>query len=136
MLYHATCIMNATWTIQTIQFTMYYGQLYYEHIISKPNNHLSVNIFKHIYINIQSITTKHVIQFQVMTTLILKTNFDIRDDHKIIHTMALSQAINWLKAGHTIMPQTGHKTVPDSVIRLSRSRPWSGHKTSHAKAIN
>ena len=29
----------------------------------QTNNHLNVNIFKHIYINIQSITTKHVIQF-------------------------------------------------------------------------
>ena len=70
MLYHATCIMNATWTIQTIQFTMYYRQLYYEHIISNPSI-----ISMSIYSNIQSITTKHVIQFQANTTLILKTNF-------------------------------------------------------------
>ena len=35
MLYHVTYIMNVTWTIQTIQFTMYYGQLYQNHIMSK-----------------------------------------------------------------------------------------------------
>ena len=35
MLYHDTYIMNATWTIETIQFTMYYGKLYQKHITSK-----------------------------------------------------------------------------------------------------
>ena len=61
MLYHVTCIINAKRTIQTIQFTMYYGQLYYEHIISKPtiisisiysNTHTHTHTHTHIYIYI------------------------------------------------------------------------------------
>ena len=75
MLYHATYIMNVTRAIHTIQFTMYYGQLYYEHIISKPTI-ISMSIYSNTYINIQlplSISSKT----QAMTTLIHKTNCDI-----------------------------------------------------------
>ena len=75
MLYHATCIMNATWTIQTIQFTMSYGQLYYEHIICKPTI-ISMSIYSNTYNNIQSPQSMSS-KTQEMTTLIHKTNCGI-----------------------------------------------------------
>ena len=91
---HATYVMNVIWTTYLIHLTMYLGQLYHMHIISKQPS-ISMSIYKHTYINIHQTTIiKHVITNQVITPFTLKASYGIYImPRKMVHTSSPKPAL-------------------------------------------
>ena len=107
-------IHHVSWTIILIAYNF--------HTITHS---MSIYLYTHISTSYHTTTTKHVIQNQATTPLILEAKCDIYDAHKTVHKMALRQAI--CDAPIFGVPLTNRQ--PAEVFTLGHFAPKSWHRT-------
>ena len=151
MLYHDTCIMNATWTTQSIPLTGCHGQSHHLHMTSIYHfihvniscKHISTSTYNmSLYVQVMTHTqSSHVMTictYKLITCQYIKTHI-LTSKH-----VTLSQAMTLLNKSYNGLetsnkqsqtrlrdqPQIGHKHRPHAAIGLPRPH-LGGLESSH-----
>ena len=130
MLYHATCIMNAAWTTQSIPLTRCHGQSHHLHMtpihhfiqVNILGTHISTSTYNMLFY-VQAMTHTQSSHVMVIFTYKLITCQYIRTHILTSKHVTLSQAMTLSNKSYN-GPEASHKQSQTEL----RDRPHTGHK--------